>query len=171
MGRLVFRTMTQKVLFEHEIKGQLSDGHWENSYPQDHWRPWCDAKVEVGPNVGRDFHARRTSYVLNSKSLLDVVAQRMIAYCRIALRFGEDKVELYEKLLGLDGEFRGPPDYADYGKSTYWTDIRKKLADAPVDEIRAAVEDEKLYTRRQLIVDLKEMRQAMATWATEAAHG
>jgi hypothetical protein len=43
---LVLRTVSQAVLFTHELCGQLSDGHWENASPREHWvRPFADPEV------------------------------------------------------------------------------------------------------------------------------
>lgn len=72
------RTQAQKWLLENELKGQISDGMWENASPNDHWKVWSQAKVVVDPkNVGRNFSARKDNYSLNSKSLLEVVGERM----------------------------------------------------------------------------------------------
>lgn len=85
MGTLRVRNLAQKVLWEQELSGQISDGHWENASPHDHWEAWCDAKVVVDPeNVGRDFWARRESYNFTSKDLLDVVGDRMVEAVRVA---------------------------------------------------------------------------------------
>ena len=74
------RTQAQKWLLVNELQGQISDGHWENSSPQDHWQPWSNANVIVDPkNVGRNFHARKDNYQLNAKDLLEVVGDRMIS--------------------------------------------------------------------------------------------
>lgn len=79
------RNLAQKVLWDQELSGQISDGQWENATPWDHWKPWCDAEVVVDPeHVGRNFHARRQSYMFNAKDLLEVVGERMLEAVRIA---------------------------------------------------------------------------------------
>jgi hypothetical protein len=71
------RTQAQKWLMG-ELSGQISDGMWENSPPQNHWQVWSDAKVVVDPrNAGRNFHAAKSNYQLNSKELLSVVGDEM----------------------------------------------------------------------------------------------
>ncbi len=68
----------QKWLVEHELKGQISDGMWENTNPPNHWQAWCDAKVVVDPaNVGRNFYASKDNYQLNSKELVSIVGDEM----------------------------------------------------------------------------------------------
>jgi hypothetical protein len=78
-GTLAVRNEAQRILFEDELKGQLSDGRWENSRPYGHWECWADATVVVDPdNVGRDFYARRDGYCLTERDLLDAVGERML---------------------------------------------------------------------------------------------
>lgn len=78
---LAVRNEAQRILFEEELKGQLSDGRWENSSPRDHWVPWCDATVVVDPeNVGRDFWVQRDGYNFGEKALLEIIGDRMLGY-------------------------------------------------------------------------------------------
>jgi hypothetical protein len=80
MSTLAVRNQVQAALFEKELKGQLSDGMWENSSPREHWKPWCSAEVIVDPeNVGRDFYADKDNYNFNSTFLLECVRDRMLA--------------------------------------------------------------------------------------------
>ncbi len=78
------RTETQRALFVKELKGQMSDGYWENSRPYDHWKPWCSAKVRVGRHVGRNFRIRKDNYAFDSRQLLDCVGDRMLKIARRA---------------------------------------------------------------------------------------
>lgn len=90
-----------------EIDGQLSDGNWENARPENHWRPWCDAIVVVDPeNVGRNFYARKTSYRLNDKDLLDVVGPRMLAECYAAGLVDYTRADLVRDLIDLRKIFK-----------------------------------------------------------------
>jgi hypothetical protein len=78
-GTLAVRNEAQRILFEDELKGQLSDGRWENSRPYDHWECWSDAEVIVDPdNVGRDFYAKRDGYCFTEKDLLSVIGDQML---------------------------------------------------------------------------------------------
>lgn len=79
MGTLNVRNRAQQLLFEGELKGQLSDGRWENSRPDNHWEPWCNATVVVNvENVGRNFYARRDGYCFTEKALLEIIGDRML---------------------------------------------------------------------------------------------
>lgn len=72
------RTQAQKWLLENELKGQISDGMWENA-SNNPWEDWSSAKVIVDPrNAGRNFNTRKDNYQLNSKALLDAVGDRMV---------------------------------------------------------------------------------------------
>ncbi len=85
MGTLRVRNLAQKVLWDWELNGQISDGRWENSSPSDHWEYWAKAEVVVDPeNVGRDFYARRDGYCFTEKSLLEIIGERMLNAVRSA---------------------------------------------------------------------------------------
>lgn len=91
--------LAQKVLMDHELTGQISDGNWENSYPQGHWEDWCTADVVVAPdNIGINFYPMRKYDFLNEE-LLKVVRTRMILYVRLSARFPHDKLNTLETLF------------------------------------------------------------------------
>lgn len=82
-GVFSVRNQAQKILFDEEMSGQISDGAWENTAPYDHWEVWCSAEVVVDPdNVGRNFYAKKDNYNLNRKDLLDIVGDRMLESVR-----------------------------------------------------------------------------------------
>ena len=83
---ITFTKATQAMIFENEIKGQISDGAWENSRGTC-WETWCDAIPVVGPVAGRSFYVGRTGF--NLHMLVDVVGERMCLYARLALAFPE----------------------------------------------------------------------------------
>ena len=86
---------TQAVIFECELKGQISDGNWENSVPMKHWMAPCEATVIVNPsNIGRNFRAMRTyafagAWLVNPKSENFVADchNRSIAYAKFSMLF------------------------------------------------------------------------------------
>ena len=97
----------QKWLLENELKGQISDGKWENSGPQDHWQPWSNAKVVVDPqNPGRNFPAQKDNYQLNSKDLLDVVGDRMVEDVKASTGKDYDDKQMMKDLRELRGIFK-----------------------------------------------------------------
>lgn len=80
------RNLAQKVLWEEELSGQISDGRWENSKPYDHWEYWHrNVEVIVDPeHAGRDFFVRRDGYCFTEKELLEIIGERMVNYVRVA---------------------------------------------------------------------------------------
>lgn len=86
MSTLRVRNLAQKILWEEELCGQISDGHWENASPNDHYYPWCSADVVVDPDhPGRDFYANKTAYRFDDPALLEVVGDRMLAYVQASI--------------------------------------------------------------------------------------
>lgn len=83
---ITFETLSQAAIFELEMKGQISDGMWENT-PGSSWRTWCDAEVRVSDNedeLGRDFYVSR-NLGFGSKTLFEIVGDRMTHYARCAM--------------------------------------------------------------------------------------
>lgn len=158
-GTLVVRNLAQRVLFEEELKGQLSDGHWENSLPSDHWEQWCAADVVVakaGEPVGRDFHVRRESYGFTRRELLDVVAYRMLHYVRVALSIG------YPLVDPTEASFSSVVDYAMVGGvlPPYAGDIELSvIASVGRDRIRHAAHDDDVYTYDDMLKDLADLQR------------
>jgi hypothetical protein len=159
-----------------ELDGQLSDGHWENSRPYDHWRVWCNSKVvvaEQGSPVGRTFSALKDNYNLNASSLLDCVGQRMLGIIRIARVFGLDLASKLEHSIDCSGEF----DYDDVVKmeslakdgapKKYWKDKLEFYGTLDVPGIKNALKNES-YTRKNMIKDLKDLKTIFQTRLTPA---
>jgi hypothetical protein len=85
-----FSNMRQKVLFDNELVGQISDGMWENSTPHNHWEQICRAKTIVDDSrlPGINFRLKRR-YNFASKELFDCVGQRMKFYVKAYIAFPE----------------------------------------------------------------------------------
>ncbi len=84
-GTLTVRNQAQKILWEEELNGQISDGMWENATPHDHWDVWSDAEITVGKNVGRTFFARKCNYNFTNPELLNIVGDRMIKAVQVEI--------------------------------------------------------------------------------------
>lgn len=85
-GIMVLPTMSAVYLWENEIKGQLSDGAWENAYPHDHWKYWSEVyatKAYTKPVV-YSFQGRPKKDSYSLTSLLQYVGDRMLAIGVIA---------------------------------------------------------------------------------------
>lgn len=80
---ITFESITQAAIFELEMKGQISDGKWENDAGSN-YKTWCDAEVKVGDELGRTFYVSK-NLGFGSKELFDWVGDRMCHYGRMAL--------------------------------------------------------------------------------------
>jgi hypothetical protein len=175
-GTLTFRTDIQAALFEHEIKGQLSDGNWENAKPNNHWKPWCDCKVLVDRvgRVGRTFNVRKDNYALTSRELLSVIGGRMIGYARLALAYGYEAVAEFECLVDCDG-WVGVPTNENHAGNTYWSDKRAAITASLAKrgltllDVRGVVTSPSSYTMDNLLRDLREMKKVMRTYIPAVA--
>lgn len=168
---ITFRTVTQAAIFECEIKGQLSDGKWENTLPMNHWSVWCKAEVlwvDHGPRphdqrgkIGRNFHAHRDNYNLRDDILLQVVGRCMLGYARLALAGVSlnDIRQLADGVTGPSGEFRGISGFS----ADHWDKTREWLARWSMDWVRGVLKDESTYNMSHLLADLGEMKVAMRT--------
>ena len=161
--KITFRNKVQAVLWKHEITGQISDGRWENSGPRDHYEDWCNAEVEVGPDVGIDFYPRRDSYGLTDAKLLDIIGERMLRYARIATAYGREAADDLIPLLGCNDFI---PKIAN-GVVGYWKELREKfeavLIERSIDEGQLITNmlNTLDYSMSDLKKDLRDMSKIM----------
>lgn len=153
MDRIIaFRNKAQLALWKYELLGQLSDGHWENSRPFNHWQDWHQAKALVDPsNVGRNFYPIRERYNFANKDLLEVVDGRMIGYVRLVLQLGEGIIERANLrwAVGCDGKLE--------------RSSRDKMGAEDAGIVVRALENE-VYTLKDLKRDLRDMGKIIKTW-------
>jgi hypothetical protein len=92
MYKLYVRNEAQKIIFDKELKGQLSDGIWENETTDE--RLWnCEVIVaNLGERLGCSFSPR---YPVDfcDESMTDLLADRVVEYVRCA------GMEYYEDML------------------------------------------------------------------------
>lgn len=100
-NRVYVANAAQKALLDFELLGQISDGHWENSRPMNHWKAWCHSEVVVRPEkTGISFLPVR-KYDFAAYELLRIVRTRMILYVRLAARFNAEDVQAAELLFDV----------------------------------------------------------------------
>lgn len=151
-----FRNKTQVILFECELKGQISDGNWENARPDDHWKTPCAAECRVATadeNFGPNFIPKRT-YNFSDPDLLAIVGDRMIAYVKASIAFPDLPVEAVCRVdLSSQSIFTSDDEY--------WVRKRKEIEDIlgmTLSEARAAI-DKVGFTRSDLKKELDYMKQ------------
>lgn len=79
--KIVWENQQQKILWDKEMSGQVSDGMWENASPFNHWERPCQAESLVakeGQEAGLNFFPRK-SYGFNNAELLSIVGDRALA--------------------------------------------------------------------------------------------
>lgn len=105
-GKIYLPTPTALALWSSEIRGQLSDGMWENSTPWEHWVFWSKMTPELGaPKVEADQRPVKDSY--NFAALIPIVGDRMVKSGRMAAaggtpedaRHAEYMPETYEEFM------------------------------------------------------------------------
>ena len=129
-----FSSRNQVVLYECEIKGQLSDGFWENTEPLDHWENMCEATVREATakeNLGCVGFRPKIEYDFSDSDLIDSVGDRMIKWVKIVSCFPE-----YYKRM-----------------DPHWSWKLSDIEKAQVDKID--------YTEDDLVNDLREMNDAI----------
>jgi hypothetical protein len=156
---LTVRTIEQAAAWL-ELDGQLSDGFWENARPNNHWQVWTDCKVEVGPEVGRNFHARKDNYNFAAAELLEVVGNRMLGIIRIARVCGLEIAAILEHAVDCE---TGKIDW-----TASWNQDRKAAIEAHPLHLTTAVIDAALavqdYGYRDMLRDLRELKAAVKTY-------
>lgn len=183
-GKIHVANIAQKALMECELQGQISDGHWENSRPHNHWINWCRAKVSVVPeNLGINFFSHR-AYDFLSEELLKVLRTRMILYVRLAQRLqSKEQIKVAEHFfetisrdsycMALEApEFTTEvpnwiklaaekDDASDHYKKLY-ADMIAMLSDADLRNYFEQVCAKPIKTREAGVYDLKQLKIDLA---------
>lgn len=152
---ITFRNATQKVLWNHEISGQLSDGMWENNNVNE--KIWS-AEAHVGtPGVNFHTNGMRANFNFCNEQLLDVVGDRMLMFAKASKITKDEKIiAAAEYLEGIKTEeqfnkiMQNKKDY----RSKYLAQIKnwknaQKIINAP-------------YSESQMRADLKDMSKTLS---------
>lgn len=174
-----FANRAQEILFECELKGQISDGFWENALPHDHYKMMCAAHVShahdadaTGAVVGKNFRPMR-KYDFTNRELLDIVGQRMINFVKVYMAFPElsydnhwdyacetDKPISEELGRNVEIWLRSQDQHASWLHSkaqAVLLALKVKTVEELVEKLKAA--DAVNYTMTDLRRDLKEMKE------------
>jgi hypothetical protein len=123
MDKIFVENQAQRVLMECELKGQLSDGAWENATPQSHWKRPCAAEVVVATDIqetGLTWHGRK-SYAFDRRDLLDAVGDRMIYWVKFYSAFPVLAADFHNHwdFYMSDGWPTIPGEYWDKKRATF----------------------------------------------------
>jgi hypothetical protein len=170
-GKILFSSPSQAALFEHELKGQFSDGMWENSRPYDHWEFWCGLSVGVaaaGTNArvetNHAWRIKKTSYAVSK--LYEIVGYRMLAIGRMTralVRVGLALETFEHGALGGTAEYMPPTldEWTRAKESGAWQcDFIAGYMERVTPELAAAFYAS-TYTMTDLRKDVAGIKQAM----------
>lgn len=165
--KLYLKNVEQVALFRLEIAGQISDGHWENAGPRDHWKDWCNCETVIagpGQQVGRDFYTARDKYGLTSPQLLSVVGGRMIGQVILARALGFQAAEELESLVECMDDFKiGFMDPFVVEDSSHYAKFRGAVEKhGGIARIKSLFSSPS-YGKKELLSDLREISRAMRT--------
>lgn len=155
----------QKALFLQELSGQISDGYWENSRPNDHYQYWFLSfdQVIVDGTLSHNFYAPR-KYDFLASELLKSVGDRMLFYAKMTILFPDVSYVLLQKHSLPDGveELRNATRYAMDDSSNYWYDKLAFYAEVGLtQEVLDTVEAYDGYTVKDLRKDLRALKTAV----------
>ncbi len=131
IGTINFDNNIQRNLWKYMLVGQISDGYWENARPYDHYHFWCDLtpiyddKAPAGVTVTSSRYTRplKNNYAFDSKILIDVVGDEMLAIAKASTLFKNINQDLIES--AIDGWRR-------------MSDIKKSVISSDtIDKVRA----------------------------------
>lgn len=170
---IYLRTNDQVALYSHELVGQISDGHWENSNPYMHWERPCRATVVLDPEkLAINFPTKRT-YNFLSRDLLQVVRERMKVLVQMSRAFGVDDARIYSDYFFEFADnyktyvYKAPVKHWVFAHNEagefrhagpYYDKIRKILTETPKSAIDAALAVP--YTNKDLTNDLRTIKAA-----------
>ena len=159
MATIFLKNKAQVILFETELKGQISDGFWENSSPSDHWEVPSSAEVVVGYEPHLTFRPTR-GYKFHNKDLFEVVGERMIFYVKIYTAFPNLDFEAHHTYAHLSSHTLRETVSRE-GFDSYWGKALQKIEEATgmtLEEAQALVEAQE-YTVKQCRSDLRQISQ------------
>lgn len=156
--KIVFANNVQKALWENELRGQISDGVWENSRPYDHYKVWCNAEVTVAKNgepTGRNFWAQKDNY--NLTIVVEYIGERMLVTAALGEMFPNFEGRLPESLYN----FKSYAKWAAEGKD-WAAKLIGEWTEAGITA-EAIAEAEGKFTEKQLRKELSAMKKIIRT--------
>ena len=152
------------ALWDWEITGQLSDGAWENSKPDDHWEFWNNLLPRLGiPEVKSRDRCKKDGY--NLAGLIEYVGDRMVQYGRFGKAVGEDILIMGGEVRSTVEDFpkEGPFNLEEWkqkqidgkdwrSKDYYWKGLEQKHIDAFYNT---------QYSEKDMRKDLAYIKEAM----------
>lgn len=169
-----------KAIFDHEIRGQISDGAWENTLPYSHWHFWSALDTQVGKDWAFKFNrlvpsnekypTKKTAYNLVGELLdpevIDLSYRMRAYYVDAELDFGlgrdaEFLVTQTGTIKSLDDVRSELKRVASGFSSDYWNAKIAKIETVTPDDLALFTQTYDAYTRKHLINDLRLLKKQM----------
>ncbi len=155
---IYFRNFTQKCLWDNELTGQISDGHWSDIEDDNDFL--CDLNTSVD-RINPRIDATNLSDVnldLSNKTLLDNIGDRMLCIAKMSkITTDESIIKCAEYLKGLtsvDSFIKTKTDNIGKYNAKYFNPISDELFQQFLNVN---------YTKANLITDLKDMSDIIKT--------
>jgi len=157
---IYFKNKAQAILYTTEMTGQISDGHWENATPSNHYKDMTAAEIRIDPTrPGTKNFVPKRYYGFSSTNLLEAVGDRMLAKVKMSMAFPQissndldDFGDDFESKTSIQSLI----NYAEKGEK-YWVErldkVKKSLGVSTNEELIAA--QEKLDTVKYSMEDMK----------------
>jgi hypothetical protein len=163
---ITFATHTQAAIWNEELIGQISDGQWENTNNTD-WEKWCDADVEVGSEIGRNFkYVKKDNFMFNSKKLIEIVGDRMVVYAILGDFFKNAQVKLdvieYTLNVKIDNDYNITDVTLTSNTGEFWDKRRAYVESIGFNEIKKVL-IESPYNLKSLRADLRAISKTIKT--------
>lgn len=156
-GTISFPTVTALAIWNGEIKGQLSDGAWENSGPNGHYHFWQNMKATVGKaQTVATTYPEKNNYGLSK--LIEYVGDRMLKTGQMAKASGDGAREVARVGEYMPATFEEFMSAKETGKWEY--DFVGKYMEAITPELAKKFYATK-YDMSELKRDLTLIRSAM----------
>lgn len=160
---IVFANHNQVILYECELSGQISDGHWENASPRDHWKNMTSAQISFSSDPMKQgvfgFHTKR-KYHFAAPLLLDAVGDRMLFYVKFYNTYKDVSLDLHDTIDLLSKDYI--TSLTSSSDSYYEKKVREIMnilhlrSKEELNTVAAKVENFK-YSMQDLKKDLKQM--------------
>lgn len=152
-GTIYLPTPSAIALWQGEILGQMSDGMWENTKPDNHWVFWGKMNVALGtPKLDSSEPPVKSSY--NLAGLLEYVGDRMVNIGRMGKAGADESVTHHggaEDMPSTFEEFKNMQTKGDYTAGKL-----QKITDDLAQKYYATK-----YDMKDLKNDLRSIKMAM----------
>lgn len=162
--KLYVKSEIEKILFFNEIRGQISDGLWENSRPSDHYRFWCDFTPDdvivtndnnTGIKTDERWKIRKNNYNFTNSKLLKYVGDRMLNIVKTYLLYKDSDIDIdFYNMFTFDNDMAMTIDKYFNEDGTKKFNFTKNFTPEMVKKINVS----NIYTMKELKKELEQLK-------------